>query len=117
MPKFASWTTGAAILFNAVSVAKDVGSGNVGLKNTLLQPGASQSAPEKNVPQPGTWLWGPWKRTNASTVALRAGPNDGGVIKRIDSEGQTTGKRGLQPPRDVNLADAAVEGDAAKVLL
>ena len=70
MPKFASWTTGAPILFNAKSVAKDVGSGNVGLKNTLLQPGGSKSAPEKNVPQPGSWLWGPWNRKNASSVAL-----------------------------------------------
>src|SRR5262249_2401853 len=50
-------------------------------------------------------------------LGLRGGPNDGGVIKRIASIGQTTRNRGLQPPRDVDLADAAVEADAAERLL
>src|SRR6516165_1981594 len=56
-----------------------------------------------------------WRR-DQRFLGLRGGPNDGGVIKRVDSIGQTTRNRGLQPPRDVDLADAAVEADAAERL-
>src|SRR3974390_3115762 len=57
------------------------------------------------------------RRRDQRFLVLRSGPNDGGVIKSIDRKGQTTRNRGLQPPRDVNLADAAVQGGAAEVLL
>ena len=57
------------------------------------------------------------RRRDQPFLGLRARPNDGGVIKRIDCKGQTTRNRGLQPPRDVNLADAGVDGGAVDRLL